>query len=55
MELRDTTNGTIDLDPGTSTGKGNWQKEELTSTSLKCPASSWSSIIYIYFFKQMEL
>ena len=44
MELRDTTGGTIDLDPGTSTGRGNWQKRTSYTTSLSYPTSSWSSI-----------
>ena len=44
MELKETTSGTIDLDPGTSTGRSNWQKRTSYTTSLSYPTSSWSSI-----------
>jgi hypothetical protein len=43
MELVDTTSGTIDLDPGTSTGRGGWNKYG-TYTTGAIPTSSYSSI-----------
>ena len=44
MQLKETTSGTIDLDPGTSTGRGNWEKKTSYTTSLSYPTSGWSSI-----------
>ena len=44
MELKETTSGTIDLDPGTSTGRGNWEKKTSYTTNLSYPTSGWSSI-----------
>lgn len=44
MELRETTSGDIDLDPGTSTGRGNWEKRTSYTTSLSYPTTGWSSI-----------
>ena len=44
MELRGTTSGTIDLDPGTSTGRGNWEKRTSYTTSLSYPRLFYSSI-----------
>ena len=40
MELVDTTSGTISLDPGTSTGRGRWEKYNTYTTSLSPPATS---------------
>lgn len=44
MELRETTSGDIDLDPGTPTGRGNWEKRTTYTTSLSYPTTGWSSI-----------
>ena len=44
MELKETTSGTIDLDPGTSTGRGNWQRKTSYTSSLSYPTSGWTSI-----------
>ena len=44
MQLVDTTSGTIDLDPGTSTGRSNWQKNSSYTSSLSYPSYGWGSI-----------
>ena len=44
MELVDTTSGTISLDPGTSTGRGRWEKYNTYTTSLSPPVLSYYSI-----------
>lgn len=44
MELTETTSGTIDLDPGTSTGRGRWNRRTTYTTSTSVPTSSYSSI-----------
>jgi len=43
MELVDTTGGTIDLDPGTSTGRGRWYRYN-SYTSFLSPPASWYTI-----------
>jgi hypothetical protein len=40
MELVDTTAGTISHDPGTSTGRGRWQRYNSYTTTLSPPATS---------------
>lgn len=46
MELRETTEvgGTINLNPGTFLGRGNWQRKTSYTTNLSYPTSGWSSI-----------
>ncbi len=45
MELVDTTSGTIDHDPGTSTGRSRWQKRMVYTTTTSAPTtSSFTSI-----------
>jgi hypothetical protein len=44
MELVDTTSGTIDLDPGTSTGRGRWERYTSYTSSLTPPTTSYSAI-----------
>jgi len=45
MELVDTTSGTIDHDPGTSTGRSRWQKITAYTSSTTAPTtSSFTSI-----------
>ena len=44
MELVDTTLGTISLDPGTSTGRGRWEKYSTYTSTTTPPTSSYSSI-----------
>jgi hypothetical protein len=43
MELTETTSGTIDLDPGTSTGRGRWNRRTAYTTGALL-TSSYSSI-----------
>lgn len=43
MELVDTTAGTISLDPGTSTGRGRWQRHGSYTTSYSSP---WTTTFY---------
>ena len=44
MELVDTTLGTISHDPGTSTGRGRWEKYSSYTSTTTPPTSSYSSI-----------
>ncbi len=44
MELTETTSGTIDLDPGGSTGRGRWNRRTTYNTSSAPPTSSYTSI-----------
>ena len=44
MELVDTTIGTISHDPGTSTGRGRWEKYSSSTTTATPPTTSYSSI-----------
>ena len=45
MELVDTTSGTVDLDPGTTTGRSRWQKRTAYTTSTSAPTNvSFSTI-----------
>lgn len=44
MELVDTTSGTIDHDPGTSTGRSRWQKRTSYTSNTTRPTSSFTSI-----------
>lgn len=45
MELDDTTSGTVDLDPGTTTGRSRWQKRTAYTTSTSAPTNvSFSAI-----------
>lgn len=44
MELVDTTTGTISLDPGTSTGRGRWERYTTYTSTLTPPTTSYSSI-----------
>jgi len=44
MELVDTTGGTIDLDPGTSTGRGRWYRYNGSYTTNTTPPTSWTTI-----------
>lgn len=45
MELVDTTSGTIDLDPGTTTGRAGWTKRTAYTTNTLAPTtSSFTSI-----------
>ena len=43
MELVDTTSGTIDLDPGSITGRSNWNRYSSYTTSIS-PPGTWSTI-----------
>ena len=44
MELTETTSGDIDLDPGTSTGRSNWQKNNSYTTTPTYPTSQWNTL-----------